>query len=241
MGKKNKEFDKEMMVTRSFNVPDFRATQIPDQGQGRLEGHAAVFDSMTSIGGYYNEIIQRGAFDQCNFDDVLFFINHDCEEIPLARSRRNNSNSTMQLLVDNIGLSVRADIDTENNSDAKGLYSAVDRGDVSGMSFCFRVKEDKWDGLDTEVPTRTIISIAKVYEVSAVNNPAYDLTDINARDKSALDNAKLALDNVRSQLLDNDKELDINKLRNDQEVLRAFRARINEKKNKREEGVNKYE
>jgi HK97 family phage prohead protease len=214
MSKKIKDFDKSMLVTRSFNVPDFRATQMPDQGPSRLEGHAAVFDSMTSIGCWYNEIIQRGAFDGCDFDDVLFFINHDSEEIPLARSRRNNSNSTMQLLIDNIGLSVRADIDTVNNADAKGLYSAVDRGDVTGMSFCFRVKEDKWDGLDTDMPTRTILKISKVCEVSAVNCPAYDLTDINARDKTALDNARVALDNARSQSLENDAELDIYKLKN---------------------------
>ena len=211
MGKK---FDESMLLTRSFKVPDFRAIQPEDKTTKRLEGHAAVFDSMTSIGGWYNEIISRTAFDGCDFDDVLFFVNHNTCKIPLARSRRNNSNSTMQLSVDNIGLSVGADIDTENNSEARQLYSSIDRGDMAGMSFMFRVKEDKWDDLDTDTPTRTILSIAKVYEVSAVNCPAYDLTDINARDKTALDNAKTALDNARSKELENSKAIDIYKLKN---------------------------
>jgi phage head maturation protease len=82
------------------------------------------------------------------------------------------------------------------------------------MSFCFRVAEDKWDGLDTDMPTRSILKIAKVYEVSAVNSPAYDLTDINARDKAALDNAKSSLDNARSQELENSEAVDIYKLKN---------------------------
>ena len=68
------------------------------------------------------------------------------------------------------------------------------------------------ENLDSDMPTRRIKKIAKVFEVSAVNQPAYSSTDINARDKEALDNAKLALDNARSQELDN-SELEIEKLR----------------------------
>jgi phage head maturation protease len=77
----------------------------------------------------------------------------------------------------------------------------------------FRVKEQKWENLDTPVPSRRILKISKVYEVSAVNQPAYDKTDINARDKEALDNAKLALDNARSKELENSKALEIQKLK----------------------------
>ena len=203
------------VVRRSFEFKDIRALGLKDENDKikRLEGHPAVFNSKTNIGGWYNEIIERGAFDDCDFTDVLFFINHDTRKIPLARSRRNNSNSTMELKVDNIGLYIRADIDTENNQEARQLYSSVERGDITGMSFCFRVKEQKWEDMDTDMPTRRITKIAKVYEVSAVNEPAYEDTDINARDKSALENAKLALENVRSKELDNSKALEIEKLR----------------------------
>jgi uncharacterized protein len=217
MAKEKNKIDRAMVIRRSFNVPDFRAApQIENSGPAKLEGHAAVFDSMTNIGGWYNEVIARGAFDGCDFDDVLFFINHDMQKVPLARSRRNNSNSTMQLSIDNIGLYISAQLDLENNSEARQVYSSVSRGDISGMSFCFRVADDTWDGLDTDMPTRTIVSIATVYEVSAVNSPAYELTDISARDKSALENARAALENARrsKQELENSSALNIYKMRN---------------------------
>jgi HK97 family phage prohead protease len=216
--KKSKPKDETMLLTRGFKVPDFRAVQQPiagvDDTEKVLVGHAAVFDSMTNIGGWYNEIIERGAFDGCNFDDVLFCVNHDTRKIPLARSRRNNGNSTMQISIDSVGMLVKAILDTENNMEARQLYSSVDRGDMDGMSFIFQVDQDQWEGLDTDMPTRRIQKIATVYEAGAVNWPAYEATDINARDKMALDNAKLALDNARSQELDNSKELDIYKLKN---------------------------
>lgn len=205
-----KDIDKTMVLSRSFAVPDFRAAPpAEDKKTRRLEGHAAVFNTMTSIGDWYNEVIERGAFDGCDFDDVLFFVNHNLDKIPLARSRRNNGNSTMQITIDDVGLSVGADVDVENNVEARQLASSIDRQDISGMSFLFRVKEDKWENLDTDMPTRRILKIAKVYEVSAVGWPAYPTTDINARDKLALDNAKLALDNARSQGLDNSKAMPI--------------------------------
>ena len=63
----------------------------------------------------------------------------------------------------------------------------------------FRIKEQKWENLDTDIPTRRILKIAKVYEVSAVNYPAYDQTDISARDKSVLDSAKQAVEEARAK------------------------------------------
>lgn len=209
------DFDKVKIIRRSFKMPDLRAVPLDDKHPlAKLEGHAAVFESITSIGGWYQEKIARGAFDNCDFDDVLLFVNHDMSKVPLARSRRNNSNSTMQLMIDNTGLYVSANLDIDNNAEAKQVYSSVQRSDISGMSFCFKVADDKWENLDTDMPKRTILSIAKVFEVSAVNFPAYELTDINARDKMALDNAKLALENARSKELDNSRELDIYKIKN---------------------------
>lgn len=200
----------ELSVVRSFNVSDFRAT---DNDKFNIEGHAAVFGQTTTIGNWFYEVIDRGAFDECDFDDVLFFVNHNMNKIPLARSRRNNGNSTMKLEVDETGLLVKADLDIENNSESRTLHSSIGRGDIDGMSFAFRIKEQTWENLDTDMPTRKIKKIAKVFEVSAVNNPAYTQTDINARDKEALDNAKLALDNARSSELDNSDALEIERLR----------------------------
>ena len=106
----------------------------------------------------------------------------------------------MQLNLDDRGLYVKASLDIENNSEARSLYSAVKREDIDGMSFIFYVEQERWDDLDTDMPTRHILKIAKVIEVSAVNFPAYTGTDINARDPRALDNAARVLDNARSKL-----------------------------------------
>ncbi|MCT4544444.1 MAG: HK97 family phage prohead protease [Vallitalea sp.] len=193
---------KDMKVIRSFGFPDIRA----NEDDTYIEGHAAVYNQRTNISDWFYEVIERGAFDDTDFDDVLFSANHEWQKIPLARSRKNNENSTMQLKVDDKGLYVKADLDVENNSEAKSLYSAVKRGDINGMSFIFYVEEERWIDLDSDMPTRYISKIAKVREVSAVNFPAYEGTDINARDKEALDNAKATLDNVRSQELDDSNE-----------------------------------
>ena len=132
--------------------------------------------------------------------DVRFLVNHNTDMIPLARSRNNNENSTMQMSVDEDGMTIRVDLDTENNADAKSLYSAVSRGDLSGMSFMFSVDKDSWDDVDTEHPTRRIRSIRRVMEVSAVTFPAYSQTSITARGLSdALESARASLESVRAE------------------------------------------
>jgi HK97 family phage prohead protease len=210
MGKKTP--NKKDPIIRSFGIPDIRA--ITEESANNIEGHAAVFNQKTDICGWFYEIIERGAFDGCNFDDVLFCVNHDLRKIPLARSRRNNGNSTMQLSVDDKGLLIQASLDTENNSEAKSLYSAISRGDIDGMSFMFYVEEERWIDLDTDMPTRYVSKINRVQEVSAVNFPAYTGTDINARDQAVLDNAAKALENARSTLDNDNNELEVLKLRN---------------------------
>ena len=102
---------------------------------------------------------------------------------------------------DENGLGIRADLDTENNADAKSLFSAVSRGDIDGMSFMFTVEKDSWDDPDSDHPTRHILSIRRVFEVSAVNFPAYSRTSIQARGLSdALDSAKESLESERKRL-----------------------------------------
>ena len=180
---------------RSYNF-EVRAEQTE---RGRvITGRPIVYNSRTDMG-YFDEIIEQGALDNADLTDVRFLVNHDVSRIPLARSRRNNGNSTMLLTVDNDGLGIRVDLDTENNSEARALYSAVERGDVSGMSFMFGIRDQEWDNLDSEHPTRRIKSISTVVEVSAVTFPAYSATTINARSKETLDSARSALDNARRQ------------------------------------------
>jgi len=174
-----------------------------------ISGRPIVYESPTDMG-YYKEIIARGALDGTDLTDVRLLVNHDIDMIPLAHSRRNNGNSTMKLTPDNEGLSMdHALLDTENNVTARALYSAVERGDLVGMSFMFTIDEEEWADLETDYPTRTITKIGKIIEISAVTFPAYSDTTISARNKNALENARKAVETAKQQragALDNAKE-----------------------------------
>lgn len=173
--------------------------EVRAEGDGQvITGRPIVYNSRTDLG-WFDEIIESGALDRTDLTDVRFLVNHDTSRIPLARSRRNNGNSTMQLITDSDGMGIRAILDTENNTEAKALFSAVQRGDVSGMSFMFSIKDEEWDDMDSDHPTRRIKSIGSVVEVSAVTFPAYAATEIYARSKEALDNARQALEKAREQ------------------------------------------
>lgn len=106
----------------------------------------------------------------------------------------------MQFSVDPFGLNLDwVKLDTENNAEARALYSAVQRGDITGMSFMFSVDGDEWENLESDHPTRHIKKIGSVVEVSAVTFPAYDATEIYARSKEALDSARSAMEIARQQ------------------------------------------
>lgn len=182
---------------RAFNF-EVRAEQNEEHGHF-LTGRPIVYNAKTDLG-WYDETIASGALDGSDLRDVRFLINHNTDMIPLARSRNNNENSTMQLSIDNEGMQIRVDLDIENNSDARNLYSAVERGDLDGMSFMFTVEADSWDDPDSDHPSRTIEKLGKIFEVSAVTFPAYEQTSISARGLSdALESAKESLESVKAE------------------------------------------
>lgn len=204
---KKKELEK-----RAYTF-DVRAEET-EKGEKIIAGRPIVYESVTDLG-WYNEVIERGALDGSDLMDIRFLVNHNTSMIPLARSRRNNGNSTMKLTPDYEGLNMDfVKLDVENNVDARALYSAVKRGDITGMSFMFSIDDEEWEDLESEKPTRRIKKIGSVVEVSAVTFPAYESTEINARSKEALDNARSALEKARKQSeksVDTDKELELAK------------------------------
>ena len=199
------------LLQRSFN---FEVRAIINENKYTLKGIPIVYDKRTDLG-FFDEVIVSGALNKTNLKDVRFLVNHDTSKIPLARSRNNNANSTMRLAVTERGLEIEVDLDVENNVEAKALWSAVQRGDITGMSFMFGIRGEDWEGLDTDHPLRKITDISTVVEVSAVTFPAYEQTEITtARDKLALDNAKKTLDSVRNKSLDSEKrQLELEKLK----------------------------
>jgi HK97 family phage prohead protease len=192
MKKNKKEFEQRSYF---FEV----RTEKREDGIARLSGMPIVYSSPTDIGGMFREIIEPGALDGANLKDVPLLVNHNDRMIPVARSRNNNGNSTMQLSPNALGLNFDADIDIGRNMTAMELYSAVDRGDLNGMSFRFSISDEEWENLETEYPTRHIRKIDVVAEISAVTWAAYPATQIYARSKEALDNARSALESARKQ------------------------------------------
>ena len=179
---------------------DFEVRAERDEEHGSyLSGAPIVYEAWTDLG-WYDERIADGALADTDLKDVRFLVNHNTDMIPLARSRNNNANSTMQMeVVDGVGMNIRVNLDTENNAEAKALYSAVERGDISGMSFMFTVDGDNWEDIDSDHPKRTITAIKRVMEVSAVTFPAYEQTSISTRGLAdALENAKASLESVKA-------------------------------------------
>ena len=187
---------KKELERRSYS---FEVRAEEKDGAKIITGRSVVYNSRTNLGPF-DEVMDLGALDGADLTDVRFLINHNTSMIPVARSRRNNGNSTMQLSVDQQGLNIDwVKLDTENNSDSRSLYSAVQRGDITGMSFMFSVDDEEWENLESDHPTRHIRKIGSIVEVSAVTFPAYESTEIYARSKEALDNARSALESARQQ------------------------------------------
>lgn len=159
-------------------LTDLRA--LDNEGKMVVEGYAVVFDSITDLG-YRKEVIDRNAFNGCDMSDVCMKYNHEDNVLIMARTRNNS----LQMLIDDRGLKIRAElIDTQNNKD---IYKMIQAGLLDKMSFAFTVSSED---MNYETDTRRITSIDKLYDVSVVDVPAYDTTEIYARSKEQFEEEK---------------------------------------------------
>lgn len=143
----------------------------------RLTGHAAVFERSTVLWEYdgvqYKEVISRGAFDNADMSKCCLKYNHSNSVPVMARVK----GGSLSLEIDNIGLKFDAKLfDTQTSRD---VYSIVKQGGLDKCSFAFTVEEDEYD---RATHTRTIKKIGKLLDVSVVDVPAYEDTDVSARD-----------------------------------------------------------
>ncbi len=192
--------NKEREIRTYFGPVECRVSE--DESKITMVGKPIVFNQKTDIGGLWEETIVPEAVDDKVLRDVMFLVNHDFNGIPLARSRRNNRNSTMRLTINPDAVDMEADLDARNPK-AIELDSAVKRGDIDGMSFAFLVDKDEWTDLDTDYPKRTILHISEIFEVSAVNWPAYTQTSISSRSlesgQKSLEEARAALERAKAK------------------------------------------
>ena len=180
---------------------EIRAEQDEEKG-AVIEGYPIVFNQETDLG-EWREVIDPSAVSEKNLRDVVLMVGHDFGMIPLAHSRRNNGSGTMQLTPDEHGVKMRAVLDPDHNPRAAEAYSAIWRGDMTGMSFAFIVNEEAWEDLDTEKPLRRITGISDIFEVSLVAFPAYKGTSVQAASEGpALESVRASLESARQQLAD---------------------------------------
>lgn len=167
---------------KEIRVAEIRAITSPaGEDKHIITGRPIVYETPTVIndpnGGSYTEIIKQGALNNADLSDVHLLYNHDLSKVPLARTPK-----TMQLKVDDNGLTFTAEL--PDTAAAMEVYEAIKRGDLSGMSFAFKVP-DGGDSYDAMTNTRSIYSFSKVYECSIVPFPAYPTTSVEARNAQA--------------------------------------------------------
>ena len=150
----------------------FRAEDTED-GKMEIKGYAAVFNSPETYD--YTEVIDSKAFDDTDMSDVVLRYNHNDSFMVLARTR----NKSLNLEVDEKGLMIDATLQ-DDITEHKNIYNAIKSGLIDKQSFAFTVEEDNYD-YDTD--TRTITKIGKLFDVSVVDQPFYNATDVSvARD-----------------------------------------------------------
>lgn len=172
---------KKELAMKEMRVSELRALDITDENEDMIvEGYAAVFETETDLG-WCKEVISRDAFNNCNMSDCVLKYNHNDNCLILARTR----NKSLELTVDNHGLKIRATlIDTTQNRD---IYKMIKAGLLDKMSFAFCVRKQEWD---YENDVRRITEISQLFDVSVVDVPAYETTEIYARSKEEYNKEK---------------------------------------------------
>lgn len=177
--------------TRALADTDARVVRADADQVQRFVGHAAVFNSRTSIGnplrwGWYEEV-DPSAFDKTLAEgDARFLVDHD-SRLLVARV----SAGDLRLSTDTVGLAVDSDLDTEL-SYVRDLARNLEKRRITGMSFGFFVIRDEWTTVELEVigddgkktsakADLRRITEARLLEVSAVTFPAYEDTDAGLR------------------------------------------------------------
>lgn len=151
----------------------FRAETTEDEKM-EIKGYAVVFNSPETYG--YTEIISKSALDNAKMDDVVLRYNHNDSFMVLARTR----NGSLKLNKDEKGLFMDAVLQ-DDITEHKNIFNAIKTGLIDKQSFAFTVEEDEYD---YETDTRTITKIGKLFDVSVVDQPFYNATDVSIASKN---------------------------------------------------------
>lgn len=158
-----------MTNDREYRSFDLAAAQGDGQ-KNIVRGHAATFDPYVLYevdGVRYQERIERNAFNECDFSDVVFRIDHT------GAVYARTSAQTLHVTVDESGLSFEADL--SKTARAREIAEDIAAGNYPKASFAFVVEADSYE---PETHTRVIRAFRKIYDVSPVTFPANPATDV---------------------------------------------------------------
>lgn len=182
-----------MKNKKEIRMLPIQELRIDDSLDGKIVGHASVFDSWSeTLGGIFpfKEIVRKGTFTETiKNDDIRALFNHDPNFV-LGR----NKAGTLELEEDEIGL--RVVITPPDTSWANDLIKNLRRGDISQMSIGFIVLEDTWgtqDGIDIRE-----IKKVQLFDVSIVTYPAYTQTDVGVRAMESYKDYRSKLDEAQN-------------------------------------------
>ena len=161
---------------------DIKARSANDDSKMVLEGYALKFEKETELWKGFKEVIRKGALDNTDMSRVFLLFNHN-DDVILA----GTSNNSLELQVDDIGLKFRAElVDTQTS---KEVYTLAKQGLLTKCSFSFRTAKNgyKYSRTDDSNELGEIVDIETLYDVAVVTYPAYDDTEVYARDIKALE------------------------------------------------------
>lgn len=174
-------------------------TRAAEDGEKIVEGYASTFNEPYKLYSFENwtvrEQIAPGAFDECDMSDVIMQYNHE------GRVFARNTNDTLEVLPDEIGLFTRANLG--GTQLGAQVYEEIAGGYTTKMSFGFRIGETQRTETRNEDTGEvdiliTITKVSKLYDVSAVSLPANEGTSIEA--VSARDYGKGVLDGIIEEI-----------------------------------------
>lgn len=206
----NREIEniEKLMEGKQAEFRDFRLTNIEtrknedDKEELVLEGVPCVFDTETVLykGEYFElrEVIDKKAFNEAEMGDVIFNYNHG------GRVYARTRNDSLKLETKKDGLHMRATLMPEDEGHQQ-LVRDIKSGLIDKMSFAFTVKECEYKLTEKkgepDIDLRTITKIDRLFDVSAVDIPAYDATQISARRTFDAVSEKRELEKAKSERL----------------------------------------
>lgn len=170
-------------TNREYRNMEIRAQEGADENDSRkiVTGYASTFDEPYTLWEddryVFQEVVDKNAFANTDMSDVIMQYDHE------GRVFARMSNNTLEVNPDDKGLFITADLG--GTELGRELYDEIRGGYTDKMSFGFTVDQDDWldtkaeDGRDLTI--RTIRSVRKLYDVSAVSIPANDATSISVR------------------------------------------------------------